>query len=187
MAPELLGPADFPALVAHFVRQNGICDGLGLPHYSPFRAILPETIARLPSLWARPVTQPHWQRKWGIREPEGASIVAYCSLTGSDLPAELHRARVALGVEAAFQRRGLGESLLRAAIAFAKEAGLAWIDLWVFAHNAPALALYRKLGFVETGRSADQFRVGDTSVEHVAMALALDRHGVAMTNDETGE
>jgi ribosomal protein S18 acetylase RimI-like enzyme len=176
MKPEPLKPEDFPALVAHLVRQSGISDSSGLPLYSPFRAIQPDTIARLPTLWAKPVTEPHWQRKWGIRDAEGGAIVAYCSLTGSALPAELHRARVALGVEPAFQRRGFGEALLRAAIAFARESGLAWIDLSVLAHNAAALALYRKLGFVETGRSADQFRQGGASIDDVAMALALDRY-----------
>jgi ribosomal protein S18 acetylase RimI-like enzyme len=175
MTPRLLGPEDFPALVDHFVRQNGVRDGLGLPLYSPFRTIRPETMSRLPSLWSRPVTEPYWQRKWGIRDGEGGSIVACCSLTGSDLSAEWHRAQVALGVEAAFRRRGFGEALLRAAIAFAREAGIAWIDLRVFAHNTPAFALYRKLGFVEIGRSMDRFRIGATSFEEVAMALAVDR------------
>jgi len=186
MVPDLLGPEDFPALVAHLVRQSKVSDIVGLPLYSPFRPILPETIARLPTLWAKPVTEPYWQRKWGIRDDDGGSIVAYCSLTGSALPAELHRACVALGVEPDFRRRGFGEALLRAAIAFAQEAGLAWIDLRVLAHNAPALALYRKLGFVETGRNADQYRVGQASIDDVAMALALQRHGGVATATESG-
>ncbi len=175
MVPDLLGPGDFPALAAHLVRQSRVSDTAGLPLYSPFRPMLPESLARLPTLWARPVTEPYWQRKWGIRDAVGGEIVAYCSLTGAELPAELHRARVALGVEPAFRRRGFGLALLRAAVAFAREAGLAWIDLTVLAHNEPALALYRKLGFVEVGRSADRFRVGATSIEEIAMTLALDR------------
>lgn len=173
MQPELLGPADFPALVAHLDRQSRNADPAGLPLYSPFGAFVPETLARLPMLWGKPVTVPHWQRKWGIRDGAGGSIVAYCSLTGADREAELHRARVALGVEPAFRRRGFGEALLRAAIGFAASSGLAWIDLRVLAHNAPALALYRKLGFVEVGRSADQYRVGDVSIGDVAMTLGL--------------
>jgi ribosomal protein S18 acetylase RimI-like enzyme len=173
MEPFVLRAEDFPALAAHLVRQSRVSDTSGLPLYSPFRAIVPEAIARLPTLWSKPVSEPHWQRKWGIRDAEGGAIVAYCSLTGPELPAELHRARLALGVEAAFRRRGFGEALLRTAVAFAAQAGLAWIDLAVLAHNEPALALYRKLGFVEVGRSADRFRVGGGSIEEVTMALAL--------------
>jgi ribosomal protein S18 acetylase RimI-like enzyme len=173
MKPEALKPEDFPALVAHLVRQSRVSDAAGLPLYSPFRPIRPETIARLPSLWAKPVTEPYWQRKWGIRADAKSAIVAYCSLTGPELPAEQHRARLAVGVEPAFRRRGCGESLLRAAVAFGAEAGLAWIDLSVFAYNAPALALYRKLGFVEVGRKVDRFRVGDASIEEVDMTLAI--------------
>jgi ribosomal protein S18 acetylase RimI-like enzyme len=174
MPPELIGPEDFPALVEHLVRQSRISDEAGLPVYAPFRSFLPESLARLPTLWRRPVNEPHWQRKWAVRDGVGGPIVGYCSLTGGDLPAALHRARVALGVEPGFRRRGYGEALLCAAVAFARDAGLAWIDLEVLAHNAPALALYRKLGFVEIGRSADRFRVGATSIEEVAMTRALD-------------
>jgi ribosomal protein S18 acetylase RimI-like enzyme len=182
MVPDLLGPEDFPALAAHLVRQSRVFDALGLPLYAPFRPFLPETIARLPTLWAKPVTEPHWQRKWGIRDTERSEIVAYCSLTGSDLFAELHRARLAVGVEPAFRRRGFGEALLRTAVAFGHEVGLAWIDLAVLAHNTPALALYRKLGFVEVGRRSDRFRVGAASIEEVDMTLALDGRDV----DEAG-
>lgn len=179
MVPDLLGPEDFPALTAHLVRQSRVSDAAGLPLYSPFRPMLPESLARLPTLWAKPVTEPCWQRKWGIRDARGGAIVAYCSLTGPDLPAELHRARLALGVEPEFRRRGFGESLLRMAAAFAREAGLAWIDLTVLAHNEAALALYRKLGFIEVGRSGDRFRVEGASIEEIAMALSLGGRGAA--------
>jgi ribosomal protein S18 acetylase RimI-like enzyme len=64
--------------------------------------------------------------------------------------------------------------LLREAIAFARRAGLAWLDLWVFAHSAPAWALYHKIGFIEVGRLPDQFRIGQMSIEDVAMVLQLD-------------
>lgn len=174
MNPRLLEPRDFTQLAEHFTRQNEISDSLGLRLYSPFRPISRETLTRVPTLWAKPVTEPHWQRMWGICSVEDGPIIAYLSLTGPDLAVELHRARIALGVEPAFQRRGSGEALLRAAITFAREAGLAWIDLWVFAHNAPARALYHKLGFIEIGRHRDQFRIDGVSIDDIAMALALD-------------
>jgi L-amino acid N-acyltransferase YncA len=54
--------------------------------------------------------------------------------------------------------RGIGSALLAAAIDFARERGLHKLILAVFAHNAAAIALYRKHGFVEEGRRVKQYR-----------------------------
>jgi ribosomal protein S18 acetylase RimI-like enzyme len=45
------------------------------------------------------------------------------------------------------QRRGLGEGVLRWVLAKLREQGLRWATLTVNTDNAPAIALYRKLGF----------------------------------------
>lgn len=58
------------------------------------------------------------------------------------------------------------------AIAFAREASpIDWLDLRVFAHNAPARRLYCRLGFVEIGTKVDCFRVGADSIDDVFMTL----------------
>jgi ribosomal protein S18 acetylase RimI-like enzyme len=49
------------------------------------------------------------------------------------------------------RRRGVGAQLLGAAESWAREHGLAEIRLRVHEHNAPALELYRRAGFHETG------------------------------------
>ena len=54
--------------------------------------------------------------------------------------------------------RGVGTALMEAAIAWSREQGLHKLILSVFAHNEPAIALYRKLGFVEEGRRPRQYR-----------------------------
>jgi RimJ/RimL family protein N-acetyltransferase len=54
--------------------------------------------------------------------------------------------------------RGVGSALLTAAIAWSREHGLHKLILSVFPHNAGAIALYRKFGFVEEGRRAKQIR-----------------------------
>ena len=54
--------------------------------------------------------------------------------------------------------RGVGSALLAAGIAWARERGLHKVSLAVFPHNAAAIALYRKFGFVEEGRRVKQFR-----------------------------
>jgi len=54
--------------------------------------------------------------------------------------------------------RGVGSALLAAAIGWAREQGLHKLSLSVFPHNAAAIALYRKFGFVEEGRRVEQYR-----------------------------
>ena len=53
-----------------------------------------------------------------------------------------------LVVHAGYQRRGLGEAMLRWALAWFRSQGLTSAALQVNTDNAPAIALYRKLGFV---------------------------------------
>lgn len=65
-----------------------------------------------------------------------------------------HSAHLGLFVHDAYHRRGVGAALLRGLIDCADASlGLRRIDLTVFFDNAPAIALYRKFGFVEEGRS----------------------------------
>jgi RimJ/RimL family protein N-acetyltransferase len=54
--------------------------------------------------------------------------------------------------------RGVGSALIAAAIDWAREHGLHKLSLSVFAHNAAAIALYDKFGFVEEGRRVRHFR-----------------------------
>ena len=54
--------------------------------------------------------------------------------------------------------RGVGSALLATAIEWARERGLHKLTLSVFPHNAAAIALYRKFGFVEEGRRVKQYR-----------------------------
>ncbi len=65
------------------------------------------------------------------------------------LVALVGRARPELGmlVAAGERRKGVGERLLLAALAWARAAGAPEVVLHVFPHNAAAVALYRKHGF----------------------------------------
>jgi RimJ/RimL family protein N-acetyltransferase len=54
--------------------------------------------------------------------------------------------------------KGVGTALMEAAIAWSREQGLHKLSLDVFPHNEAAIALYKKLGFVEEGRRVKQYR-----------------------------
>ena len=61
---------------------------------------------------------------------------------------------ISIGVEAAWRGRGVGRALLEALVARARSDGHTALSLSVDARNAPALALYRSIGFVETGQGS---------------------------------
>ena len=64
-----------------------------------------------------------------------------------------HRGTLGMAVAAEARGKGIGRILLEATIAWARQTdGLDKVALAVFADNAPALALYQSVGFVEEGR-----------------------------------
>lgn len=67
-----------------------------------------------------------------------------------------------IAVHPDYQRRGLGEALMRWAFAWFRSQKLRSAALTVSAWNAPAIALYRKLGFAVTEMGLDYRRPIDT-------------------------
>jgi ribosomal protein S18 acetylase RimI-like enzyme len=65
---------------------------------------------------------------------------------------------IGMAIAREWRGRGVGSALMAAAIEWARERGLHKLSLGVFAHNAAALALYRKFGFVEEGRRVKHYR-----------------------------
>jgi RimJ/RimL family protein N-acetyltransferase len=65
---------------------------------------------------------------------------------------------IGMAVAREWRGRGVGTALLAAAIDWANERNLHKLSLSVFAHNASAVALYRKVGFIEEGRRVKHYR-----------------------------
>ncbi len=120
--------------------------------------------------WSTAITEVGWRRGWGLFDDQ--EIVGYAYLAGGLLASELHRAQLGIGVAGSHRREGGGSRLVGAAIAWARaQPSIEWIDLGVFSDNAPAQALYRKLGFRERGVTADRFRVDGASLDEISMTL----------------
>lgn len=129
-----------------------------------------------------PLDAPGWQRWFGAWVDSGTRIVAHVDLKGDALVSGLHRCELGLGIERSHRGRGLGRRLMQVAIDFARDAPtLDWLDLKVFAHNTPARALYRSLGFAEIGTVADRFRIGSASIDDVLMTLDVRNPAVTPT------
>jgi len=170
-----LDDVHLPQLVAHIARHSRESGRGGDPIFRPRSSDAPidepAALERHSAGWALSLDEPYWLRTWGARLD--GEIRGHLDLHGGRLPSESHRAMLGMGVERGARGRGLGRALLVAAIAWAKNAELAWLDLGVFAHNERARALYRSVGFVEVGVTRDRFRVDGVAIDDVSMVLAL--------------
>jgi ribosomal protein S18 acetylase RimI-like enzyme len=74
-------------------------------------------------------------------------------------------------VAASHRRRGIGRALLRAAEDWARGSRVSKLELHVFPHNEPALALYEDAGYEREGFRRRHYRRPDGSyVDAVLMA-----------------
>src|SRR5215472_16685333 len=78
-------------------------------------------------------------------------IVARLSLARDSHPASPHVADLGLMVAAGHRRRGIGQALLQRAVEWSEQTHVRKLELHVFPHNAPAIALYESFGFVTEG------------------------------------
>jgi ribosomal-protein-alanine acetyltransferase len=74
-------------------------------------------------------------------------------------------------VDRAVRRQGIGAALIRELAVRAKEKGALRFHLEVRASNAPAIALYQKLGFVETTRRRGYYQ--NPEEDAILFSLAL--------------
>ena len=74
-----------------------------------------------------------------------------------------HRGSVAIGLLEKFWGLGIGTALFREMIAIAKERGLDHLELDYIEGNDRARRLYEKMGFIETARIPDVYRLKDGS------------------------
>ena len=103
--------------------------------------------------------------------PEG--VVGRLSLARDPHQSSNHVADLGLMVAASHRRRGLGRALLGAAVEWARGGGVRKLELHVFPHNAPAIALYERFGFVREGYRRGHYRRGDQYVDAILMAYEV--------------
>ena len=101
-------------------------------------------------------------------------VVGRLSIARDHGPVSHHVAELGLMVAASERRKGIGTALMQAAVKWAGEAGVTKLELHVFPHNEPAIALYRKLGFEQEGIRRRHYRIGGRYVDAILMARYLD-------------
>jgi len=102
-------------------------------------------------------------------------IVGRLSVARDSHPASFHVADLGLMVAAGHRRRGIGRALLERAVEWAAESRVSKLELHVFPHNEPAIALYESFGFVREGFRRAHYRRGAGYVDAILMAYRVDR------------
>lgn len=106
----------------------------------------------------------------------GREIVGLVTLTGGRLRRLRHVARLEVRVGADARGRGVGRALVGHAVDCARaNPALRKLSLAVFADNAPAVGLYRALGFHQEGCRVGEVREADGRLrDDLLMALMVD-------------
>jgi len=105
-----------------------------------------------------------WAHLWVLRAPNLVAFLATWLVQD-----ELHVLNIA--TDPAHRRRGHARALLEHALRFAVERGVRIVLLEVRRSNAPAIGLYRKLGFSAMGLRARYYSDDEDAVE---MVLRID-------------
>lgn len=105
---------------------------------------------------------------------DGTEIVGWCdAIPGDELSGTRHVARLGMGLLPSHRGQNIGRRLIEATIERAKEIGMEKIELTVHASNVSAIALYRRVGFLEEGRRIRAWLVDEIYDDILLMAKNL--------------
>jgi L-phenylalanine/L-methionine N-acetyltransferase len=159
-------PSDAAALIAHLhelVREPGI----NIPLTAEEIATVDQEKAILEDFAAAP-------RAIMLVAIAESAIVGELSLRAiSSRRAVMHVATLGMSVKQPWRGKGVGRELINAALEWAPTVGIKRVELYVYARNAPAIALYEKAGFVVEGRRTSFIREGDAYIDDFVMAKIL--------------
>ncbi|MEN9560290.1 MAG: hypothetical protein RLZZ502_1501 [Pseudomonadota bacterium] len=140
--------------------------------------VRPSQLSDIASFWSYIDTVARERLYFGLVEarplPDTAKFIAECVsagdrqfvaydedrgqvVGGADWHAETmvgftHSCDLGIGLLQAYRGQGLGTQLLEACLAGARRTGFERMQLSTYSHNTPAIALYKKMGFIEEGR-----------------------------------
>ena len=156
------GPADVPAFLTFW--REVVAEG---------RYVRSETVSRPPREYRRRFRQAWTDREAQIVAIEGTRVVGHLYMQREDHPVSRHVATLGIAVAGDVRGKGVGSALMSEGLRWARGVGVEKLVLSVYPHNAGAIALYRKFGFVDEGRLARQSRKSYGYEDEVLMGAWL--------------
>jgi RimJ/RimL family protein N-acetyltransferase len=104
----------------------------------------------------------------------GPQIIGWCDIIPYPETGFTHVGRLGMALLPDYRGRGIGTRLLSACLARAQTTALEKVELQVFADNAAAIALYKKLGFCQEGVKTKGRKLEGQYQDIVLMALMLE-------------
>jgi RimJ/RimL family protein N-acetyltransferase len=98
------------------------------------------------------------------------AVVGWCNVPPASRAVSTHVGDLFMGLLPEWRGKGIGERLLRHAMHAADLFGFQRVELGVFATNAAAAALYRKVGFVEEGIKRKAILIDGVYHDEIIMA-----------------
>lgn len=103
---------------------------------------------------------------------DGGQLGGWCDIVPArDNEATKHVGVLGMALLPQYRGKGLGERLLRETLTAAHAFGFSRVELGVFANNARAISLYRKIGFVQEGVRRKHLRIDGVYIDEILMAL----------------
>ena len=99
------------------------------------------------------------------------TVLGWCDIVRVPRPARSHCGIFGMGLRRDHRGMGIGTRLATTTIAAAGDAGITRIELDVFASNAQALALYKRLGFIIEGVKRRAVCIDGVYEDMIFMAL----------------
>lgn len=108
-----------------------------------------------------------------VAEVDGR-IVGILNCKGGKRQATRHSASFGISIARDGRNQGVGTALMSFLLDWAKTTGIiSRLELEVYAHNATAIHLYRKFGFIEEGRRKQAYFQQGQFIDSIIMAVLL--------------
>ena len=122
------------------------------------------------------VYRTRFRASWTDREAQvvgldGGRVVGHVFVQREVHPVTRHVATLGIAVAIDHRGRGIGAALMGEAFRWAGSVGVEKIMLSVYPHNLPAIALYRRFGFVEEGRLMGHSRKSSGYEDEILMSV----------------
>jgi RimJ/RimL family protein N-acetyltransferase len=101
-------------------------------------------------------------------------VIGWCDIGSLNRPIFAHSGSLGIGVVSSYRGKGIGEELMRITLERAKEIGLTRIELSVREPNKAALALYKKMGFLQEGIHHKAVFVDGNYEDLISMGLLME-------------